>query len=163
MIDRNDFCENIKKYEKTMYNLAYSIVRNEYDAADIISESVLRAYCNLETLKSDRSFQPWVLRIVHNTAVEFIRKNAKIVNTGEFADVPAEDTEKDIETTIVLREAVESLKQPYRTVVILFYYENLSIANIAHITGCNTVTVRQQLSRARKQLKKILKEDFWNE
>lgn len=57
-------------------------------------------------------------------------------------------------------EAVNSLKQPYRTVVVLFYYENLSVSKIAQITSTNMVTVKKQLSRARKMLREILKEDF---
>ena len=59
-----------------------------------------------------------------------------------------------------LREAVNSLKQPYRTVVVLFYYENLSVSKIAQITNTNVVAVKKQLSRARKMLREILKEDF---
>ena len=58
---------------------------------------------------------------------------------------------------------MKSLKQPYRTVIVLHYYEDLSILQIAKITNATTVTVKQRLSRARKQLREILKEDFINE
>lgn len=60
-----------------MYALALSIVRNTADAADVLSESICRAFKNLDTLKRDSSFRPWILRIVHNTAVEMIRKKRK--------------------------------------------------------------------------------------
>ena len=160
MTDKNEFCENIRLYEKSMYSLAFSIVKNNADAAEVISESILRAYKNIQTLKKADSFKPWILRIIHNTAVEMIRKNSKIIPMEETPDIPDDSPENDITIRLSVREAVNSLKQPYRTVVILFYYENLSVSKIAQITSTNMVTVKKQLSRARKMLREILKEDF---
>lgn len=160
MTDKDEFCEYIRLYEKAMYSLAFSIVRNESDAGEVICESIYRAYKNLDSLKSNHSFKPWILKIVHNTAVEMIRKNAKIVPAEEIEDAVDHDTENDITTRITLRGAVNSLKQPYRTVVVLFYYENLSVTKIGQITNTSAITVRQQLSRARRMLRESLKEDF---
>ena len=160
MTDKNEFCENIRLYEKSMYSLAFSIVKNNADAAEVISESILRAYKNIQTLKKADSFKPWILRIIHNTEVEMIRKNSKIIPMEETPDIPDDSPENDITTNLTVREAVNSLKQPYRTVVILFYYENLSVSKIAQITNTNVVAVKKQLSRARKMLREILKEDF---
>ena len=160
MTDKNEFCENIRLYEKSMYSLAFSIVKNNADAAEVISESILRAYKNIQTLKKADSFKPWILRIIHNTAVEMIRKNSKIIPMEETPDIPDDSPENDITIRLSVREAVNSLKQPYRTVVVLFYYENLSVSKIAQITSTNMVAVKKQLSRARKMLREILKEDF---
>ena len=160
MTDKNEFCENIRLYEKSMYSLAFSIVKNNADAAEVISESILRAYKNIQTLKKADSFKPWILRIIHNTAVEMMRKNSKIIPMEETPDIPDDSPENDITIRLSVREAVNSLKQPYRTVVVLFYYENLSVSKIAQITSTNMVTVKKQLSRARKMLREILKEDF---
>lgn len=160
MTDKDTFCEQIRLCENAMYSLAYSIVRNDSDAGEVISESIYRAYKSLDTLKSEKKFKSWILRIVHNTAVEMIRKNSKNVLTEKLSDIPDSSSENDITIRITVREAVNSLKQPYRTVVILFYYENLSASKIAQITGTNVVTVKKQLSRARKMLREFLKEDF---
>lgn len=163
LIDKDDFCEKIRLYEKAMYSVAYSIVKNEFDAGDIISESIYRAYRNLDTLKNEKAFKSWILRIVHNTAVEMIRKNSNLLLVEEPPEAVSDDPKHEITTKIALRDAVSSLKQPYRTVVVLFYYENLSAARIAEITGTSAITVKKQLSRARKILREILKEDFTNE
>ena len=160
MTDKNEFCENIRLYEKSMYSLAFSIVKNNADAAEVISESILRAYKNIQTLKKADSFKPWILRIIHNTAVEMMRKNSKIIPMEETPDIPDDSPENDITIRLSVREAVNSLKQPYRTVVVLFYYENLSVSKIAQITSTNMPAVKKQLSRARKMLLEILKEDF---
>ena len=162
MIDKENFCEHIRQQENAMYSLAFSVVKNDADAAEIISESIFRAYRKIDTLKNENAFKPWILRIVHNTAVEFVRKNAKIVSMDTI-DLADEDVENHLLTTISLQEAVKSLKQPYRTVVTLYYYEEFSIAQIAKITDTSMVTVKQRLFRARKQLREILKEGFENE
>lgn len=158
--DKDEFCEHIRLCEKAMYSLAISIVKNESDAGEIISESIYRAYKNLDKLNNINLFKPWILSIVHNTAVEMIRKNSKVITMDEIPDIVAGSTENDITTKLTLNSAVKSLKQPYRTVVVLYYYENLSISKIAQITDTNIVAVKTQLSRARKMLREILKEDF---
>ena len=78
-MDKDEFCEQIRLYEKSMYYVAMSVVRNEADAGDVISEAIYRAYKSLPALKHKRFFKAWILRIVHNTAVEWIRKNARLV------------------------------------------------------------------------------------
>lgn len=160
MTDKDAFCENIRNCEKAMYSLAFSIVGNDSDAGEIISESIYRAYKNLSTLKNENSFKPWMLRIVRNTAVELIRKSSKIIPEEKKFEIPENSPENDIITKLTLFEAVNSLKPTYRTVVTLFYYENLSVSKIAQITSTNTAAVKKQLSRAREILREILKEDF---
>lgn len=162
MTDKDTFCEQIRLLEKSMYSLAFSVVKNEDDSAEIISEAIFRAYKNIETLKSIKAFKLWMLQIVHNTAVEFVRKNSKVIHL-EKIEITTDNSENYLITAFSLREAVESLKQPYRTVIILYYYEDFSISQISKITDSTVVAVKQRLSRARKQLREILKEDFRNE
>ena len=160
LTDKDAFCEHIRLCENAMYSLAFSIVRNDSDAGEIISDSIYRAYKNLDTLKNENSFKPWILRIVHNTAVEMVRKNSKTIPMEETPAASDDSPENDIITRLTVHEAVNNLKQPYRTVVVLFYYENLSVSKIAQITSTSIVNVKKQLSRARKMLREILKEDF---
>lgn len=157
---KEEFCSQMRLCEEAMYRLAYSIVRNEADAAEVVSEAIFRAYKNLGGFRNMASFKTWMLRIVHNTAVETVRKNSRSMLTDEFAETSLGKHEEDTALKMTLREAVEGLKQPYRTVVVLFYYENLSAAKIAEITGTSGAAVKQQLSRARKMLLELLKEDF---
>lgn len=161
LTDKEIFCNQIRLYEKAMYSLAYSIVKNETDAGEVLSESIFRAYKKMDTLRDDNAFKPWVLRIVYNTAVELIRTDSKTA-AAEPADIPTASPDSTIETKISLEAALNTLKQPYRTAVILYYYEDMTISQIAKITGAAQATVKQRLSRARKQLKEALKEDFAN-
>ena len=159
-MDKDEFCEHISLYEKSMYYVAMSVVRNEADAGDVISEAIYRAYKSLPALKHKRFFKAWILRIVHNTAVEWIRKNARLVQMETIEEnIEEQSVHDDLTMKVTLKEAVSALKQPYQTVVILFYYENLSVMEIAHITDASVMAVKKQLSRARKMLYKVLKED----
>lgn len=159
MLDKDSFCDLIRLHEKSMYALAFSIVRNDTDAAEVISEAIYRAYKNLSSLKDIKSFKPWILKIVHNSAVDYIRKNTKIVSIDDM-EIHDDGVENEIIKTVSLREAVDSLSHPYRTVIVLYYYEDIPIAQIASITNTTVIAVKQRLSRARKQLREILKEDF---
>lgn len=132
---------------------------NESDAADAISESIYRAYKSLDTLNNIYAFKPWLLRIVRNCAVELVRSNKNLLSIDDV-EVEESSSENEIVTALTLRKAVEQLKQPYREVVVLFYFEDLSIAQISKITGASVVTAKQQLSRARKMLREMLMETF---
>lgn len=142
-----------------MYSVAFSVLSNESDAADAISESIYRAYKSLDTLNNINSFKPWLLRIVRNCAVELVRSNKNLLSIDDV-EVEESSSENEIVTALTLRKAVEQLKQPYREVVVLFYFEDLSIAQISKITGASVVTAKQQLSRARKMLREMLMETF---
>lgn len=160
MIDEREFfCDCIRQYEKNMYRLAFGILKNEDDAADIVQDSILKAYCNLDKLRDYRKFKSWILSIVHNTAVEFLRKQQKFLDIEAQKELSA--PEIDTAARVTVWEAVQKLSLPYRTVVILFYYENLPTQKIADITSSSASAVRKQLFRARKMLATLLnKEDF---
>lgn len=144
-----------------MYRLAYSILRNDQDAADAISESIVRAYSSIHQLKEWGAFKAWILKILHNTCLEMVRKTRKTVDIDEQYDLEDASCGCDIPMKLALREAVEGLEQPYRKVVILFYYEDLPVAEISQITGSSVAAVKKQLSRARNMLRDSLKkEDF---
>ena len=161
MIDQKElFCENIHQCEKSMYTLAYGILKNENDAADVIQESILKAYCNYNGLKNPQKFKQWILRIVHNTAIDYIQKRFDVIDV-EIQEQTNEFSTIDKESKMVIWDAVQKIKLPYRTVLILFYYEGYSIFQISEIMSTSVVNVKQQLSRGRKMLAKVLnKEDF---
>ena len=158
--EKKIFCHNIREYENAMYFLAFSLLNNSEDANDAVSESILKAYENFHTLRQKNKFKPWILKIVHNTSVEIIRKNSHFTSFYDENQSKNTDITDNTDTEISLKSAVMSLKQPYRTVIELYYYEDMKLDEISQITDTNPVTVRKQLSRGREILREILKEDF---
>ena len=144
-----------------MYTLAMGILKNEADAADAMQDAILKAYCNLDQLKDRSRFRPWILSIVHNTAIEYIRKQKNMVDLESQEDLAAPEPGVDTATRLTVWDGIQRLKLPYRTVIILFYYENYSVRQIAEVTHTCVIAIKQQLSRGRKMLAQLLnKEDF---
>lgn len=159
--EREHFCDCVRQCERGMYTLAYGMVKNEADAADVVQDAILKAYCNRGKLKDPEKFRAWILTIVHNTAIEYLRRCRNMADFEEQEEVAAPQKETDAETRITVWEAVQKLKLPYRTVIILFYYEEYSVKQIAQVTRSSAIAVKQQLSRGRKMLAQFLdKEDF---
>ena len=156
---KQEFGRHIHDCEKTMYALAYGIVKNPEDAADVVQDAILKAYTSLDSLRNPIVFKPWIMRIVHNTAIGFLRSRRETEDLEQQYDLSA--PEVDRETKMTVWEAVNGMKLPYRLVLILFYYEGCSVSQIASMTATPEPAVRQQLSRGRRILAKLLnKEDF---
>lgn len=145
-----------------MYAAAYSVLKNDSDIADVVQDAILKAYTHLDSLKDRDKFRPWIMKIVHNTAVEYIRKKHDEIDIDTQAEIlPDTSHGVDTETKITVRQAVDRMHQPFREVIVLFYYENCSVKEIAKITSKPESTVRVQLLRGRKILAQALKkEDF---
>lgn len=155
MLDQKQwFCENIKNIENGMYRLSYSILKNETDAQDAVQEAIYKSYKNINTLKDKRKFKSWIYKIVTNTSFEILKNNKNHLDIDDN-DIQAEKI--DIDTNLTLWNAVQGLKQPYRTIITLFYYEDMSIKEISKITGTNTDTIKKQLSRGREKIKEVMK------
>ena len=124
MTDKAYFSQQIRTHEGSIYGLAYSILKNEHDAADAMQDAILKAYSNLHTLKDKSKFKSWMLTIVHNTAIEHLRRLRPAVDIDAQYDLAAPPPAVDPETRQTVREAVQQLKLPYREIVQLYYYEN---------------------------------------
>ena len=161
MTDKDYFCECVRQCESSMYKLAMGILKNEPDAEDAMQDAILKAYSNLDQLKDRSKFRSWILAIVHNCAIECIRKRKNVVDIEEEQWIAAPEQSVDTAAKIAIWEAVQKLKMPYRTVIILFYYEDCSIIQIAEITNTHVNSIKTQLSRGRKMLAQLLnREDF---
>ena len=161
MTEKEYFSQCVRQCESSMYTLAMGILKNEADAADAMQDAILKAYCNLDQLKDRSRFRPWILSIVHNTAIEYIRKQKNMVDLESQEDLAAPEPAVDTTTRLTVWDGIQRLKLPYRTVIILFYYENYSVRQIAEVTHTSVIAIKQQLSRGRKMLAQLLnKEDF---
>lgn len=147
------FCENIKELENGLYRVSYSILKNETDAQDAVQEAIYKSYKNLESLEDKKKFKPWIYKIVANTSFQMLKSNKNYVDIEENI---IEAKQEDIDTNLTLWNAVQKLKQPYRTTITLFYYEDMSIKEISKITGSNIDAIKKQLSRGREKIKEVI-------
>lgn len=143
--------ENYAKY----YRLAYSYVNNETDAQDIVQEGAYKAILNCGQLKNKEYADTWIYRIMINEALAFLRKNkVQNVNIDDVQEA-ASDTYHDPD----LKKAVDALEPLERTIIILRYFEDLQLNQIAKITKENINTVKTRLYRTLKKLNVTLSEE----
>lgn len=151
------FQELIHAEKNKLYRIAYLYVKNENDAIDIVHETIYKAYISIKKLKEPHYFSTWLTRILINTALDFIKQNKLVIPTEEMEQF--EKIEKlHIEDSIDLVAAIDQLEEKYKTVIILRYYQDLPIKEIAKIVNSPEGTVKTHLHRAINQLKNDLRE-----
>lgn len=141
---RQTLLDNYESY----YRLAYSYVHKEADAMDIVQEGAYRAMLKAETLREERFAATWVYRIMINEAKEYLRKNRR-----EYAEIDENLAAGETYGDIDLREAVERLPEPEKTLIILRFYEDRQLAEIAEILQENLSTVKSRLYRTLGKLR----------
>ena len=144
---RNILLENYESY----YRLAFSYVHQEADAMDIVQEGAYKAMLKADTLKNEKFAGTWVYRIIINEAKEYLRKNRK--EYAEPGEIPAEEERYgDLE----LKEAVDQLPAEERELIILRFYEDKPLSEIAEILQENLSTVKSRLYRTLDKLRREL-------
>ena len=137
------------------YRIAYSYVKNEHDALDIVSEAAYRGLCKLHTLRKQELFRTWMTRIVINCAIDHIRRNAHSSSFDEIsaaAEIPS-DEQLQVEDSLDLYDALDMLNERGRTCITLRFFEEYSFAEIAKILEEPEPTVKTRVYRALKKLR----------
>jgi RNA polymerase sigma-70 factor, ECF subfamily len=163
--DQKAFMQLIDTEKEKLYRMAYLYVKNESDALDIVQDTIYKAFVSINNIKDVSYFSTWITRILINTSLDFIKKKKKIVTIDqEFLERIGEDTQTSIiEERLDLLQAINNLDEKYKTVVILRYYQDFSIKQIAGILDYPEGTVKTTLHRAINKLKTEIKEVCINE
>lgn len=146
----------VKKESEKLYKTAFIYVRNKEDALDVLQETIYKAFVSLEQLKHPEFFYTWLTKILIRTAYDLLKNNKKIVLNERLLNNYAIESEPDIDEKIDLIHAISKLRQDYQTVIILFYYHDLSIRCIGETLEMPENTVKTNLRRAKIELKRLL-------
>jgi RNA polymerase sigma-70 factor (ECF subfamily) len=159
----------MRDYGTRVMHLAYFYVKDRYLAEDIAQEVFIKAYRNLDSFRGDSSAYTWLYRITVNACRDKTRSawwrrlvptdDQRVLADGMVSGEPApEEAALGTLDREELMDVVMKLPEHYREVVVLFYYEDMSTAQIAEVTGQNESTVKTRLFRARQQLKALLEQ-----
>lgn len=157
---RESFEAVMRKYSDMVYRLALSRTGSPTDADDILQEVFLRYIKADKTYNDEEHRKAWLIKITINCTKSFLTSAWNRHRDFAEADENSGAYDKrltDIETKSEVYGAVLKLPAKYRTVIHLFYYEDMSVAQIAKATGSGESAVKSQLSRARNMLKELLK------
>ncbi|NIK71570.1 sigma-70 family RNA polymerase sigma factor [Paenibacillus sp. BK720] len=148
----------ITENKENIYRLAYSYVKNKEDALDIVQDSIYKAMTSIELLKDSTAVKSWFYRIVVNTSLDFLRKHKRVhpmdLEKLEFYALGAEDSYMDIDLVRTLAD----LPPKYREVVVLRFFEDMKIEEVAEVLQENVNTVKTRLYQALRLLRAKLKD-----
>lgn len=141
-----------------MYRLAYYYVSNRENALDIVQNAIVKALENSASLKNPDAIRTWIYRIVVHESLTFLKKQNR-----EIACEPTELQnevyyESAYEPGLSLYTEIHKLPPEMQTVILLRYFEELSLKEVAAVTGVNLNTVKSRLYSALGKLKKLVRE-----
>jgi RNA polymerase sigma-70 factor (ECF subfamily) len=156
-MEENSLIKQITDYiinnKERHYRLAYSYVKNADDALEVVQESIYKAISMKDTLKNTELLKTWFYRIIVNTAIDLLRKRKKLVivddETLSNYDLSIVDHYADID----LQKALENLPIQYRSVVVLRFFEDLKLEEIAVVLDENINTIKTRLYKSLKMLR----------
>lgn len=174
--DVTAFEELVSEYQKRIFSIAYRMLQNQEDAADLTQEVLVKIFKNLSRFQGDSKFSTWVYRVTTNACLDELKRAGrkytaysldKEIETedGSLSVVlkderptPDESLEKKTIQQVV-QKAIGNLHGEHRQVIILRDLQGFSYEEIAKVLQCSVGTVKSRISRARGNLKKFLSQD----
>lgn len=160
-MERTLFEHAAVRYQNMVYRIALHYFGNSQDAEDAVKEVFLRLYTAEKSFESPEHLRRWLIRVTVNVCRDVLRSpwRRRRVSLEELPEEPVFDQP---EQAALYRE-VMALPEKYRTVLNLFYYEELSVKEIGELLGLRTSAVTTRLHRARARLKEQLGEVWQDE
>ncbi|MCX7766961.1 MAG: RNA polymerase sigma factor [Candidatus Sumerlaeia bacterium] len=166
----------VERYQNEVFSIAWQISRNYDDTCDIVQETFLRMYRALISWQGKAKFSTWVYRITLNTALDFLRREARHYRRRLFAETtldgnqteeqrlkgvdytsPSETAQRHLQMQQI-QELLLKLSPMQRKCFILHYFQELNITEISEVVRCSIGAVKRHLFRAKARLKKLLEE-----
>lgn len=163
--NQDDFVVLMERYQQKIFAYLYRFLYRNRDAAlDVTQDVFIKVYENLRSIDLTRPIQPWIYRIAHNEAANYLRtvsrKREANLEEGQWEKVSGieeKDSLEEEETRQVILTALDRIDIKYRQVLILYFFEEKSYKEIAEIMGTSTNTVGTLISRGKKKMEKGLK------
>ncbi|MDT1938664.1 MULTISPECIES: sigma-70 family RNA polymerase sigma factor [Carnobacterium] len=146
--------------QEQLYRTAYIYMQNKEDALDVLQETAYLGMKSIYQLRDPSLFKTWLTRILINTALKELKQKKKVHFSGEEQLIFLKTNE--VENDLDLVRAIGMLKEDYRIVIILHYYQGLSIKELSLALNIPEGTIKTNLSRGRKCLKTLLEEVDYN-
>ncbi len=142
----------VKDNKEKLYRVAFSYSKNEEEALDIVQEAITKALKNINKLKQTEYVKTWFYRILINECLQYIKRNKRII-TCELSEIENQIESKNMSPDeLDVYNYVQNLNEKLKTVIILRYFEDMKISEIAKITKTNENTVKSRLYKALKIL-----------
>ncbi|AVK96374.1 sigma-70 family RNA polymerase sigma factor [Lysinibacillus sphaericus] len=154
------------EYGDELVRLAFSYVKDTEIAKDMVQNTFIKCYKNVDTFRYDAHIKTWLYRIAINECKDYLKSwHFKMVQVKSFIHETAKSIYPSTEKTVIdkynneeLKDTIFSLPKVYREVVYLYYYESLKTDEIAEVLDIPMNTVKTRLRRAKQRLESMIKE-----
>ncbi|MDT0559282.1 sigma-70 family RNA polymerase sigma factor [Ichthyenterobacterium sp. W332] len=170
--DTNAFSILVNRYKDLVYTLATRMMKNKEEAEEVAQDTFIKAYKSLPKFKGDSKFSTWIYKVAYNTSLDRIKKNKRTEQTLEINEFTAHQVKtidnaldhlETEERNATIKHCIESLPSEDSFLLTLFYFEELSLDEIAKIVKLKPNNIKVKLFRSRKKLATILKQQLDNE
>jgi len=147
--------KRIEADKSKLYSIAYSYMRNETDALEAVQETVCRVWIKRKTLREPKFFTTWMIRILIRVCMDERKKKKRELTSflGIRKETAADEQETATDSRVDMAEHVKALPNPYRMVIVLKYYRDMTITDIAELLEKPDGTVRTWLNKALRMLR----------
>lgn len=165
--DEEAFTRVYEKYRELVYRTACLIMGDAVNGEDVAQDTWVQVYLHIRQLHDSSRFKPWVMQILHRVALKVIQRRKREVpdelilekaDSGRSNPDSPEYSFLDKERETEILKEIASLKYKQKVVVVLYYYDELSVKEIAAVTGSTEGTVKTRLFAARRKLSKTLED-----
>ncbi|CAH1209666.1 ECF RNA polymerase sigma factor SigW [Paenibacillus plantiphilus] len=169
--DQHAFAEIVGLYQDKLYYMSYRMLYNRQEAEDVVQETFLRVYKNLDRYDDTMKFSTWIYRIATNLCIDRLRKRKPSFSldaeTGDhdgidgYSMIPSDDRTPESElmlsdTQRIIHNAIETLPAKYKSVMVLRYLQDMSLQEIGDVLELPVTTVKTRVHRGREFLRKKL-------
>jgi len=139
-------------------------VKNQNDALDVVQETAYRSFKSVKNLKEIKYFKTWLMKITISCSIDLLRKRKNVVQMKPvLMELISEDTNEDIDLEVTVQELIDLLDEEEKSVVILRFYHDVTIKEVAETLDIPLGTAKTVLYRALKKLRKEWKGDTFYE
>ncbi|WP_214850450.1 sigma-70 family RNA polymerase sigma factor [Exiguobacterium sp. s138] len=139
-------------HSEQLYRTAYVYVKNEQDALDVVQETVYKAFISIRQVKEPKYFVTWLTKILIRNCYRVLNQQTAVADLIE--QVPVKESSREEHLDLI--DALSHLRKEYRDVLVLFYFHDVPMKEIASFIGITLNTVKTYLKRGREELKKQL-------
>ncbi len=163
--DKQSYAHLVARYKDMVFTIALRMVRHREEAEEVAQDAFVKAYRSLKNYKGEAKFSTWLYRIAYNTCLDRIKKQKRLIPSEKIDDInegnltgiqDALSYMEAQERKQMIQDALDKLQDEQRVIITLFYFEELSVKEIADVTGMSVDNVKVRLFRGRKKLFTIL-------
>ena len=154
----DEFNRIYNAYYKLLLHVAFDYLHSKNDAEDIIQEVFMKLYESRKQFNDDEHLKYWLIKVTNNKCIDHLRhiKNKEILISDDHIDILNNQDNKEDSLQKRVQEAIDKLNINDKTIIVLYYYNDLSLKEISKVLSISEVNVKKRISRARIKLKSII-------